>query len=195
MTMKTIPMGAMAGVLLACTTAMAQQPAADAVPPRPESKTVGDWLVRCFPIQSASPCDIFQELDNQRTHQRVLSLSFAYVPSLDRHHVQITVPLEVSIPKGLTIQTDSYTSPVLKYRRCDRNGCYVEMAVDNSLIAALARSSGDAKVNIVSDSGKSYGLTFFLKGFAAAHDSMVEQAKAKAKPAPKTGDAASAPTP
>jgi invasion protein IalB len=180
--MKThILMGVFAGLMLASGAGFGQT-ATPAAPAKPDVKAVGDWFVRCFPVQSPSPCDIFQELDDQRTRQRVVSLSIAYVPSLDRHALQITVPLEVSIPKGLTLQTDSYTSPTLKYRRCDRNGCYVEMAVDNGLIESLARSGAAAKVNIAADNGKSYALNFSLKGFSGAHDEMVTQAKAKAKP-------------
>ena len=180
---KHILIGAFAGLMLACGVAQAQdaQGAAPAAA-KPDVKRVDDWFVRCFPVNSPSPCDMFQELDDQRTRQRVVSLSFAFVPSLDRHALQITVPLEVSIPKGLTIQTDTYTSPVLKYRRCDRNGCYVEMAVENALIQSLASSGADAKVNISADNGKTYGLKFSLKGFASAHDDMVAQARAKAKP-------------
>ena len=37
----------------------------------------------------------------------------------------------------------------------------------------------------MADSGKTYALNFSLKGFAAAHDDMVSQAKAKAKPVAK----------
>jgi invasion protein IalB len=194
MKMKHVLFGAFAGVLLACGAALAQPaPDAPAAPGRPDVKTVGDWFVRCFPVQSPSPCDIFEELDDQRTRQRVLSLSVAYVPSLDRHALQITVPLEISIPRGITIQTDSYSSPVLRYRRCDRNGCYVEMAVDNGMIDALNKSGPAAKINIVADNGKAYALNFSLKGFAAAHDDMVAQARAKAKAVAKPGDAAAAP--
>ena len=194
MKMKHILMGAFAGLLLASGAALAQDaaPAAPAAAGRPEVKTVGDWFVRCFAVQSPSPCDMFQELDDQRTRQRVLSLSIAYVPSLDRHALQVTVPLEISIPRGLTIQTDSYTSPVLKYRRCDRNGCYVEMAVDNGLIESLGKSGPAGKINIVADSGKSYALNFSLKGFAQAHDDMASQARAKAKAVAKPADAAPA---
>ena len=65
------------------------------------------------------------------------------------------------------MQTDTYTSPVLKYRRCDRNGCYVEMAVDNALVEGLAKSGDKGKVNIAADNGKTYTLNFSLKGFAA----------------------------
>ena len=172
--------------------ALAQQPAPD-TNARPETKTVGDWTVRCFPIQSPSPCDMFQEQDYAKTGQRVLSISIAYVPSLDRHAIQISVPLDISIPKGVTLQTDTYTSPALKYRRCDRGGCYVEMAVDNALVEGLAKSGADGKVNIAADNGKTYALKFSLKGFAQAHDDMVAQARAKAKPVQQNAAAPAAP--
>ena len=133
---------------------------------------------------------MFQELDSQTTKQRVLLLSMAYVPGLDRHLLQIVVPLDISIPKGLTIKTDSYSSPVLKYRRCDRNGCYVETPVDSALVAGLAKSGPAGKVNIVADNGKAYGLNFSLKGFSEAHDDMVSKARAKAKPVEKPADQA-----
>jgi len=187
--------GAALAILLAPAAAAAQAPTApEGRPGQPDVKQVDDWFVRCFPVQSPSPCDIFQELDDQRTRQRVLALSIAYVPSLDRYALQITVPLEISIPRGVVIQTDSYTSPVLRYRRCDRNGCYVEMAIDKGVIESLAKSGPEAKVNIVADNGKSYGLRFYLKGFSAAHDAMVSQAKAKAKAVDKSGGA-TAPAP
>ena len=193
-------MGAVAGVLLASGAAFAQDaapaaaPAAPAAPGRPDVKTVGDWIVRCFPINSPSPCDMFQELDDQRTRQRVLSFSLAYVPSLDKHGIQITVPLEVSIQKGLTIVTDSFTSPVMKYRYCDRTGCFVQMPLDNATVEAISKSGPEGKVRIYADNGKAYDLRFSLKGFAAAHDAMAEQARAKAKAAPAQA-AAPAPAP
>jgi invasion protein IalB len=183
------------GLLLSCGAAMAQQGDAGA-PGRPDVKPVGDWFVRCFPIQSPSPCDMFQELDSPTTKQRVLSISLAYVPSMDRHAIQIMVPLEIAIQKGVTIKTDAFTSPLLKYRRCDRSGCYVESPVDNNFIEAIARSGGEkGKVNIVADTGKTYALDFYLKGFSAAHDDMVAQARAKAKSVAKPDDAAPAPSP
>jgi len=185
-------MAACAGLMLAAGAAMAQAPAADGAPGRPDVKTVGDWTVRCFPIQSPSPCDIFQEQDYQKTGQRVLSISIAYVPSMDKHAIQISVPLDISIPKGVTLQTDTYTSPVLKYRRCDRNGCYIEMAVDNGLVEGLAKSGAEGKVNIAADNGKNYALKFSLKGFSQARDDMVAQARAKAKPVEQGAAAAPA---
>jgi len=199
MTFSHSVMGAALGILLATGAALAQDAAAPAAPNpaapqgRPEVKAIGDWVVRCFPIASPSPCDIYQELNDQRSQQRVLSFSIAYVPSLDRHGIQITVPLEVSIPRGLVIETDTFKSQPMKYRMCDRTGCFVQMPIENAAINSIAKSGPDAKVRIFADSGKSYELKFSLKGFSAAHDSMVEQARAKAKnvaPAPAAPAAA-----
>jgi len=181
--LKPVLAGAFAGLMLASSGAFAQQAqqAQDAGPGRPETKTVGDWTVRCFPVTSPNPCDMFQELVDQNSHQRILSLSIAYAPSADRNLLIVTVPLDIAIQKGVTIQTDSYKSPILKYRMCTRDGCFVQMIADTAMIEALGKSGPEAKVNIVADGGKNYGLRFFLKGFAAAHDDMVAQARAKAK--------------
>lgn len=174
-----------AALLLTSGAALAQnasdqpaQPKADVV------KTVGDWQVRCFSVQNSSPCDEFWQQTDPRTGERVVAVSIAYAPSADRHLVVIIVPLGVSIPKGVTIQTDSYTSPAMRYRMCSRDGCFVQMVVDNSVIESLAKSGPDAKLNIAGDDGKTYGLPLSLKGFSEAHDEMVSQAKARASKAP-----------
>src|SRR5688572_27996261 len=186
MTFSRSLIGAALGVLLASGAALAQEaPAQNAPAGRPDVKTIGDWVVRCFPIASPSPCDIFQELEDQRTRQRILSFSIAHVPSLNRDGIQIGVPLEVSIPRGLFIVAGNYTSPNLKFRYCDRNGCFVQVPLDTPAIAALGKAGDEGKVRIFADGGKQYELRFSLKGFAGAHDDMVTQAKAKAKtPAP-----------
>lgn len=177
--------GAAFGVLLAAGAAVAQEaPAQNAPAGRPDVKTIGDWLVRCFPIDSPSPCDMFQELEDQRTRQRILSFSIAHVPSLNRDGIQIGVPLEVSIPRGMFIVAGNFTSPNLKYRYCDRNGCFVQVPLDAATISALSKAGNEGKIRIFADGGKQYELRFSLKGFAGAHDDMVAQAKVKAKTPP-----------
>jgi invasion protein IalB len=179
--------GLAAGLALGCGSAIAQTQAA---PSQPDVKMVGDWAVRCFPVDSPSPCDMYEELGDKNTHQRVLSISIAYVPSVDRNGIVISVPLEVSIPKGLVIQTDNFTSPTLKYRRCDRNGCYVEMPMDAASIASLSKSGPNANIKIVADGGKEFSIKFSLNGFASAYDQMVKLAKEKAKSPPAQAGAA-----
>ena len=192
MKIKSILTGAFAGLMLGGAAASAQQ--APAAPGRPDVKTVGDWMVRCFPVDNPNPCDMFQEQvrGDEQSRQRVLTFSLAFVPSMNRHILQITVPLEIDIQKGVTIKADSYTSPVMKYRMCNREGCFVQMAPDNAVIEAMAKATGpNANINIVAN-GKSFALPLSLKGFSAAHDDMVVQARAKAKPV-KADEAAAKP--
>jgi len=189
-TSRKILAAAVGGLALLYGAAQAQQaapPSAPATPP--ETKTFGDWDVRCFAVKNGHPCDMFQQMANKETQQRILSISLAYDPSLDKHLLQITVPLDVSIQKGVTVQSDNYTSPVFKYRMCTREGCFVQLIPENSFFEGLAKSGADGKINIVGDNGKAYGLQFSLKGFMAAHDDMVAQARAKAVPAAKGASA------
>ena len=184
MKLKFVLTGAVACLLLGGVAAFAQE--APAAPGRPEVKTVGDWAVRCFPVNNSNPCDMFQQKATQ-AGQRILTFSLAFVPSMNRHILQITVPLDVALQKGVTIGADSYTSPVMKYRMCNREGCFVQLAPDNAVIEAMARATGpNANINIVANSGKGFALPLSLKGFSAAHDDMVAQARAKAKPVAKT---------
>ena len=183
--MKLALTGIAAGFLLALGTALAQDAPEQASQPRTDVvKTVGDWQVRCFNVQNGNPCDQFWQQADPRTGQRIVAVSIAYSPTADRHLVVVIVPLGVSIPKGLTIQTDSYTSPQMRYRMCSREGCFVQMVVDNGLIESLAKSGPQAKLNIAGDDGKAYSLPLSLKGFSEAHDAMVSEAKSKASKAP-----------
>jgi len=189
------------GATLLSTAALAQAPAASTPTPQAsgsgavtDSKQVGDWTVRCFAVTSPSPCDMYQELQDQNSHQRVLSVSIAYVPSNDQHVMQIAVPLGVAIQKGVVIKTDSYASPSLPFRRCDQAGCYVEMLLGADQIAGFVKSGPQASVNIVADDNKSYALRFSLNGFAGAHDAMAALAKEKASGTAPGAPAASAPT-
>ena len=190
--MKSLLTSAVAGLVFGSAAAFAQEAQAPAGPGRPDVKTVGDWMVRCFPVSNSNPCDVFQE--RVLRQQRVLTFSLAFVPSMNRHILQITVPLDIAIQKGVTIQADGYTSPALKYRMCNREGCFVQMAPDEAMIEALAKAtSPEAKVNIVADNGKTFALPLSLKGFSSAHDDMVAQARVKAKPVAKTGSDAPKP--
>jgi invasion protein IalB len=168
-------------------------PAATAPIQPTETKTFGDWTVRCYPVASPSPCDMYELLANKQNNQRILSLSIAYLPSGDRHVIQVAVPLGVLIPKGLVIESDTFTSPTLRYRRCDRGGCYVEMLFDNGAVNSLASATGPAKIKITADNGKVFEIPFSLNGYSDAHGAMVDLARKKtAERPPATPPAAPA---
>ena len=174
--------GLIAAALLLPVSAMAQSAAPPAGTPLTPTdvKPVGDWTVRCFPVTSTSPCDMYEELDDKNSKQRVLGVSIAFVPGNNNHVAQIAVPLGVAIASGAVIKTDSYTSPKMPYRRCDRDGCYVELLLSQDVVDSLSKSGPEATVNIVADGGKSFALRFSLNGFAGAHDAMSALARQKA---------------
>jgi invasion protein IalB len=179
MTMKSTSLLAAAalafGLLGAAAIAQPAQPA------QPDVKHIGDFVVRCFPVKSVAPCDMYEDRANRETGQRVLTFSLAYMPSSNRYILQVSVPLGVSIEKGVVITGSSYTSPALAFRRCDQAGCYVEAEVNKDLLDNFAKLGKDAKIRVVPDGGgKAFDFPFSFDGFSAAHDDMVASNKAKA---------------
>ena len=173
--MKKIFALATMALLSGLVTAAAQNAAA------PEVKQIGSFQVRCFPVKNVAPCDVFTDRINKNTGQRVLSFSLAYMPSGNRYVLQMTVPLGVSLDKGLVIAGSGYTSPVMPFRRCDANGCYVEIAINRNLIDDFAKLGADAKLRVVPDGAPApVDIPFSFDGFSSANDDMVASNKAKA---------------
>lgn len=160
--------------------AQEQAPAAASQAPKvTDTKGIGDWTVRCFSVKSPMPCEMAEVRVAKKTGQRVLGVMLAYMPANDAHMIQVSVPLGVAFANGLVINTDTYKSGVLKFRRCDQGGCYVEAAVGGDVVSALGKAT-DAKVHIVSVDGKPFDFPFSLNGFNEAHAAMVDLAKQKA---------------
>lgn len=194
--MKTIPFrlaGLLAGILtlslLGTAAAAAAKPASAAKPAATQSdpnkpvqptdsKQFGDWLVQCFPGQSQSPCQMFELLANKKTGRRVLGIWIFYVPSREQHVITIGLPLGLMLANGAVVSTDTFTSAVLKFQRCDPDGCYIQTGIDNELINALARAT-KAEMQAVLVDGRKFNLPFSLNGFSAAHSALVELARQK----------------
>jgi invasion protein IalB len=174
------------------------QPAAAAAPANAPgvayTKQVGDWTIQCTAAASPNPCEMTQGVAEKNTGQRLLTISFFYIPARDQNFVVMQVPLGVSISNGLILKTDTFTSPKLPYHQCDRNGCYAELPIDKNTLQNLG-TTGKALVQI-SDASRNYDLGLSLKGFADANNALVELSKQRAKnppPAP-AGDSGAAPS-
>jgi invasion protein IalB len=172
----TLLASAALGFCLLAGAAAAQQ----AAQPQPEVKRIGDFSVRCYPVKSVAPCDLYEDRVNKESGQRVVSLSLAFMPSSSRYILAVSVPLGVSIEKGLVITGAGYTSPALPFRRCDGGGCYVEAAVPKDIVDQFAKLGSDVKIRVTPDSGQVFDFPFSFDGFTAAHDEMVASNRAKA---------------
>lgn len=142
-------------------------------------KLFGVFAVRCAKGKNVMPCDLYEERFDKSTGQRVIGFSIGYMPSSNRYIMQVVGPLGVAVDQGVTITDGKFTTPVLPYRRCDSTGCFVEVAIDKSLIDAFSKM-GDAKIRVIAYGGKPYNFTFSFDGFADAHAEMVAENKAKA---------------
>lgn len=141
-------------------------------------KTFGGWAVRCYPVSTPAPCDMWEATAFKKGGQLAVSISIVYVPSRAEHLLQLVVPLGVDLAQGTKIAADDFTSDVWRFHHCDRIGCYVVVPEGNPVVDALMKES-EIKVRVVQFRGKSIDLTVPLKGFAEAHASMVELAKQK----------------
>lgn len=146
-----------------------------------ETKHVGDWLVRCFPVKSVTPCDMIYILAVKKTGQMMLSMRIAYAPSQDKQLFMIGVPLGVSFAKGLIVSTDTGATSPMQYQHCDRTGCYVSTVMENNSVETIEHSAIDkTKVTFAAMNGKSFSLPFPLNGFAEARKTMMDLAKGHA---------------
>lgn len=182
-----------AGFVVLPSLAFAQAPAAAPPPADPAAaaqaqaaaqfsvnQNVGDWVVRCVQttVKSPAPCEVLQVTVNKDTKQRLSSLSLAYVPSRDSYAMQVVVPTGVALSKGLLLGPSTQG---LKYTRCERDGCYVETVVDNTVVQTLGKAGKATNIAVV-PYGKTDQIKFpvSLTGFTEAMDRMKTYSKDRA---------------
>ncbi len=200
-----------AGLIALPSLAFAQAPAAAPPPADPAAaaqaqaaaqfsvnQNVGDWVVRCVQttVKSPAPCEVLQVTVNKDTKQRLSSLSLAYVPSRDSYAMQVVVPTGVALAKGLLLGPSTQG---MKYTRCERDGCYVESVVDNTVVQTLGKAGKATDIAVV-PYGKTDQIKFpvSLTGFTEAMDRMKSYSKDRAvalpPPPAQPGAAPAAPT-
>lgn len=171
--------------VLAAARAAAPAPAKaeTAVPPAAggsvETKTYGDWAVRCFAIKSPVQCDMFQATVEKSTQRRIVSISIAYAPTTSSYVAKIIVPLGTSIPDGLTVVTDKRVSKPLAYSRCEQDGCYLEGPMEQTVIERLAAAKS-ASFTMATFRGPKVVLPVSLNGISEALNAMKAQSMQRA---------------
>ena len=171
--------------------ALAQPQAAPAAPPPADpnaaaaqqfsiNQNVGDWVVRCVQttVKSPAPCEVMQTTVNKDSKQRISAFSMAYVPSRDSYAIQIVVPTGVALSKGLQLGT---ALNGVKFNRCERDGCYVEMLLDNAAVASLSGAGKATTIGVVGyGQANEIKLPVSLTGFPEAMDRMKTFARERA---------------
>ena len=141
-------------------------------------KTFSGWDVRCYPVQSPAPCDMWEAIAFKKGGALAVSVSIVYVPGRDEHLMQLVVPLGIDLQQGAKAMAGSYASAALGYHHCDRIGCYIIVQQANALVNAL-KGQPSFKVRVVQFHGKPIDLSVPLKGFGEAHTALIDLAKQK----------------
>lgn len=188
--------------------AAAPAPAQPGAPQQPQfsvNQAVGDWAVRCAltTVKSPAPCDVIQVAVNQQSKLRVMSFSLAYVPSRDAYAMQVVVPTGVALSRGMALAAGTRSLNGVKFNRCERDGCYVEMLIDAPTVTALSGAGKSTSISVVAY-GKTdpFQLPVSLTGFPEALERMKNLSKERAvaipagTPTPPTvGSTPTAPAP
>ncbi len=157
--------------------------AAQADSPIIQSRTIGSWTVRCYRTPG-SVCDTSQVAYERQQNLRVLGVSIALVPDKGLYTARFIVPLLVSFAKGMTIQIGSFLLPNLKYRRCERDGCYVEGVLPPQMINTMAQSGvSKGTIEIAAVNGKIVTIPIALDGFGDSLSQMKQWDAQKSAPA------------
>jgi invasion protein IalB len=105
--------------------------------------------VRCFNVESQAPCDILQVGTNAETQQRVSLVSIAYLPATQSYAAQIIVPLGAALTRGLSLEAGEASLVGLKFNRCERDGCYVEIALPQATVDAIRLLTEDTLIAVL----------------------------------------------
>ena len=174
--------------VIAASAAISAPPAAtpntaQAESPVTQTSTIGSWTVRCYRTAN-SVCDASQVAYERQQNLRVLGVSIALVPDKNLYTARFVVPLLVSFAKGMTIEVGSFRLPGLKYRRCERDGCYVEGVLPPQMIGAMAQAGASKGiVQIAAINGKIVTIPIAFDGFADALSQMKQWDAQKIAPA------------
>ncbi len=138
--------------------------------PITDTHTNGSWSVRCYRT-SPFVCDLSQAAIDRKHNMRIASISLSYISKSNSYIGRFAVPLGVSFDQGMGIEIGSFKAAGLKYRLCERDGCYVAGVLPAEMIDAM-RAPG-VKQGLMTGSfidGRKFQIPITLDGFSDGLD-------------------------
>jgi invasion protein IalB len=123
----------------------------------------GDWTVRCAP---SGGCQMFQADVDQKSHAAVAGIVINFVPKSNAYFAHFIVPLGVRFTDGLSITIGSFQAAHLKFKRCERDGCYVEGMIPPAMMNAMQAGGPRGEMDVVFINGRKIALPIGLDGFS-----------------------------
>jgi invasion protein IalB len=110
------------------------QPPAKAKPPNGQG-----WIARCVSNARKSPveCSIEETLVMANSGQLIASVVVRIPPDSHDPLLTIRIPVGLYLPSGVNIQIDDGKPQPVPLQTCDLQGCFAEMPLSASVLAAL----------------------------------------------------------
>jgi invasion protein IalB len=151
-------------------------PAAPAAPAQPtpgprDGQVVQDWTLRCQMAEAdREVCEMRQRIVDQNGNRVVLAV-VGRLPGTDIPGLLVLLPLGIPLPPGAFLKIDQGEEKRVPIERCEREGCRVELLVDDQLLPRLkAGSKAVVSFHVYDGQGKTprVDVPISLIGFSAA---------------------------
>jgi invasion protein IalB len=150
----------------------AEAPATPALPAGPrDGKTLQDWTLHCrLPQPDREVCEMRQRIVDQNGN-RVLLAVVGRLPNLDMPGLLLLLPLGIALPPGTSLKIDQGEAEQVEVERCERQGCRVELLLDDELLPRLkAGQQATVSFHVYDGQGQRppVDVPISLLGFSAA---------------------------
>ena len=141
--------------------------------PAPEGASAtayGDWRLSCPPRSDATAaCSITQDVTQEKTGAAILR--FGVTADQASPTIDIVVPHNVLLPKGISLKIGDGELKTFPYRTCTAVGCIATIKPDDTLYRAVL-GSGQISILFADMTGKPIMKSLTKTGFARAVSAM-----------------------
>jgi invasion protein IalB len=137
--------------------------------PQPQSPGPG-WAINCRSgaQEKTLRCRLSQRVVMQGSGRLLTQVTFFLPTNTQKPQFAIQLPLGVLVPAGASIQIDENPAQRLRFRSCDRGGCYAEAALSPEMLGQLRKGS-KLTIAFKNLAEKTISLPLSLGGFEEAY--------------------------
>jgi len=126
------------------------------------------WRVACpAATQKDVSCEMVQDVLDSQTRSEVARIAIGKAPG-GKPTIDVTMPLGVALEPGLGLVLGTEPMRTAKYRTCTKQGCIVDITIDDKLQASLDAGKDGRLLFAGANDNKPIAIPLSLKGYGAA---------------------------
>lgn len=160
---------ALASALLATLALPLQAQSPDAL-----TEQYGNWTVQCRQIQAVDDgpaqglCAIVQELRQQETNQRIVSVSISQLATGESAELAMVVPFGLNVRELVKVLVEEEVVASLPFKTCLPTGCLAGDLIDNKVLEVFREHAAAKVVFPLVDANGAFDVEISLMGFTSA---------------------------